>query len=238
MIPLRDTIPSRHVPFVNYALIVLNLVAFAMQLLSPDGGEAIVNHYGMIPARSLAFFGGYAGLEEAFLPFLTYNFLHGGFLHIGGNMLYLWIFGDNVEDYFGHTGYLLFYLLAGIGAGLAHAVLNLGSEMPLVGASGAIAGVMGAYFILYPRARILTLVPIFIFIQFMEIPAVLFLGFWILLQFLSGAGGGESGGVAWWAHIGGFFIGIVLLIAFRKTRKGPGKGSGGEPPRVVYIRYN
>ena len=141
-------------------------------------------------------------------------FLHSGFLHIGGNMLFLWIFGDNVEDYFGHLGYLFFYLVCGLGSGLVHAAFNLHSNLPALGASGAISGVMGAYILLYPRARILTLVFIFL----LPIPAVFVLGEWLIVQFLSGVnalGTGASGGVAWLAHIGGFLLGLLITALVR-----------------------
>jgi membrane associated rhomboid family serine protease len=142
-------------------------------------------------------------------------FLHSGWLHIGGNMLFLWIFGDNVEDFFGHIPYLFFYLVCGIGAGLLHVLFNLYSNIPAVGASGAISGVMGAYILLYPRARILTLV----FIFPLPVPAVIFLGLWYVMQFLAGLsvlGGGASGGVAVWAHIGGFLLGMLLTTVARR----------------------
>ncbi len=158
------------------------------------------------------------------LPFFTSMFLHGGWLHLIGNMWYLWIFGDNVEDTFGHFGFLIFYMVAGIGAGTLHTILNSFSAIPTVGASGAIAGVLGAYMLLYPFARVLTLIPILFFVQIIEIPALLVLGFWFLMQFLSGAGSlavtdPTGGGVAWWAHIGGFVLGICLIPVFRKRRK-------------------
>jgi len=143
--------------------------------------------------------------------------MHGGFFHILGNMWFLYIFGDNVEDRLGHFRYLAFYLLCGLASGISHLVLNWTSQIPTIGASGAIAGVMGAYFILYPKAKVLTLVPIFFFIQFVEIPAFLFLGFWILFQFLSAAtSSAQAGGIAWWAHVGGFIFGIIFLKLFQR----------------------
>jgi membrane associated rhomboid family serine protease len=149
------------------------------------------------------------------VPFLTFMFLHGGFLHLLGNMWSLYIFGDNVEDRLGHFRYLVFYVLCGLASGVSHLVLNWHSNIPTIGASGAIAGVMGAYFILYPRAKILALVPIFFFLHFMEVPAFLFLGIWFLFQFLSAAGASaQAGGIAWWAHIGGFIFGIIFLKLF------------------------
>jgi hypothetical protein len=151
-------------------------------------------------------------------------FLHGGWLHLIGNMWYLWIFGDNVEDRLGHFPFFIFYLLSGIGAGIVHTILNANTFVPTIGASGAIAGVLGAYLVSYPFARVLTLVPIFVFIQVIEIPAMIVLGFWFVIQFFSGAAalataGPNSGGVAWWAHVGGFVIGMVLIGLFpRKDR--------------------
>ena len=237
MIPLRDNIPTRTFPLVNYALIAANLLVFALQLLSVDGGEALIQEYGVVPARSLSWVTGHpAGPYAAFLPLFTYMFLHGGFLHILFNCLYLWIFGVGVEAHFGHIRYAAFYVLVGIGSAIVHLLLNWSSSVPTIGASGAIAGVMGAYFVTYPRARVVTLVPILFFVQIMEIPAVVFLGLWILLQFVSLGWGAESG-VAWWAHIGGFFIGIALLKMWKGSRGGrPPRGTrGGDRSKVIYI---
>lgn len=155
------------------------------------------------------------GVGEAarllYLPIIFSIFLHGGIVHLALNMLFLWVFGNNVEDAMGHVRFLLFYLICGIAAGLVHILANLNSQLPTVGASGAIAGVMGAYIVLYPRARILTLVPLFFYFTFMEIPAVIFLGFWFIMQLLMAGGGGE---VAWFAHIGGFIAGLLLVKKF------------------------
>jgi rhomboid family protein len=213
-IPLKDLNPSRSYPFVNITLILANIVVFFYELgleatMPHRAFEAMVLRYSEVPARVLAFLAGHTGFEVAFLPLFTSMFLHAGWLHIAGNMLFLWIFGDNVEDFFGHFAYLFFYLVCGIGAGLLHVLFNFHSSIPAVGASGAISGVMGAYILLYPKARILTLV----FIFPIPVPAVLFLGLWFILQFLSGLdtlGGGPSGGVAVWAHIGGFLLGMFL----------------------------
>ena len=168
----------------------------------------------MIPARFPSFLAGHTSAATALLPLVTSMFMHSGILHIAGNMLFLWIFGDNVEDYFGHLPYLLFYFVCGIGSGLFHVIFNLHSAIPAVGASGAISGVMGAYIVLYPRARILTLVFIFL----VPIPAVLVLGAWFVLQFLSGIGSlgtATSGGVAVWAHVGGFLMGMAMTRLLR-----------------------
>jgi hypothetical protein len=170
--------------------------------------------------------------EPAIHPFLTVitcTFLHGGWLHLIGNLWILYIFGDNVEDRFGHLGYLVFYLACGFLAGLAHLITNLDSATPTVGASGAIAGVMGAYFFFHPHARVLTLVPVFLFYQLVELPAFVFLGFWFVLQFFSGTfalAGGAASGVAWWAHIGGFVVGYAIAASLDRARLTPGTARG------------
>jgi membrane associated rhomboid family serine protease len=218
-IPLKDLNPSRTYPFVNITLILANVVVFFYELglkvtMPPSAFEALVLSYSEIPARIPAFLAGRVGFEVAFLPVVTSMFLHADWLHIAGNMLFLWIFGDNVEDFFGHFTYFFFYLVCGIGAGLLHVLFNFHSSIPAVGASGAISGVMGAYILLYPRARILTLV----FIFPIPVSAVIFLGLWFVLQFLSGLdtlGGATSGGVAVWAHIGGFLLGMFLTTMAR-----------------------
>jgi membrane associated rhomboid family serine protease len=188
------------------------------------GLDGLITHYGIVPAAVLAWPRSDLALAAVVVPFFTSMFLHAGWLHLIGNMWYLWIFGDNVEDRLGHFSYLVFYLLCGIGAGIAHTVLNAATTVPSIGASGAIAGVLGAYVVSYPFARVLTLVPIFIFLQIIEIPALIVLGFWFVMQFLYGTAslavtGPNSGGVAWWAHVGGFIIGIILVGLFpRKDR--------------------
>jgi membrane associated rhomboid family serine protease len=220
-IPLKDLNPSRTYPFVNLTLILANIAAFIYELglevtLPRRAYEAVLLSYSTVPARFPAFLAGHAGFEVSFLPLITSMFLHAGFLHIAGNMLFLWIFGDNVEDFFGHLPYLFFYLVCGVGSGLLHVLFNLHSSIPALGASGAISGVMGAYILLHPRARILTLV----FVFPLPVPAVIFLGLWFVLQFLSGIntlGGGSSGGVAVWAHIGGFLLGMLLTTLARRT---------------------
>jgi membrane associated rhomboid family serine protease len=216
-IPLKDTLPSRSYPVVNISLIVANVLVFLYQYTLPESTfKAFVMSNSTVPARIPAFLAGHVGFEVAFLPLFTSMFLHSGLLHIAGNMLFLWIFGDNVEDYFGHLPYLLFYVVCGIGSGLLHVLFNLSSTVPALGASGAISGVMGAYLVLFPRERILTLVFIFL----IPIPAVFILGYWFLLQFLSGVnalGSGASGGVAWWAHVGGFLLGM-MLTGFRRKK--------------------
>lgn len=215
LIPLKDANPSRGFPAVNTFLILANVGVFVYQLiLPPQVFKSFFLTYAAIPARFPAFLSGHGSFEAAFLPLLTSMFLHAGLAHILGNLLFLWIFGDNVEDAFGHIGYLFFYLCCGIGAGLIHVLFNLHSTLPAVGASGAISGVMGAYLLLYPGSRIFTLVFIFL----VPIPAFFILGYWFLLQFLEGVGSlgaSASGGVAWWAHIGGFLLGMLLTRVLR-----------------------
>src|SRR4051812_151582 len=187
MIPFRDNIPSRTFPLITIAIILANVGVFLYEVSLGRAIGPFIAQYGVVPA--VVFSAGQTGtaLTALALPFFTSMFLHGGWLHLIGNMWYLWIFGDNVEDRLGHFTYLIFYVLCGLGAGLVHAVLNYDMTVPSVGASGAIAAVLGAYVISYPSARVLTLLPIFIFIQIIEIPAVFFLGFWFIMQFFSGA---------------------------------------------------
>ena len=228
MIPLKDTIPSRTFPFINYTIILINLLCFLYQLSLGPHLEKFLYAWGVVPAQFFAPLSiGHLHLSQRILPLFTSMFLHGGWLHFLGNMLYLYIFGDNVEDRLGHARYFLFYLLSGVLAAAVHLLTNTGSRVPTIGASGAIAGVMGAYFFLFPYARVVTLIFIFFFFDIVEIPAFFFLAFWFILQFLSGtvsfdAQNALSGGVAWWAHIGGFLSGILLLFAFgvRRTRRG------------------
>ncbi|MEW6502235.1 MAG: rhomboid family intramembrane serine protease [Thermodesulfobacteriota bacterium] len=217
MFPLKDDVPADRFPAVNLLLIAANVLVFLYQLtLGRDGMEALLYDYGFVPARF------FAGEGPLFLPVFTSMFLHGNLLHILANMWMLWVFGDNVEDRMGHGRYLLFYLLCGVAAVIGQTWSAPGATVPMVGASGAIAGVLGAYFLLFPGARILTFVPILIFFYLLEVPAVFFIGFWFVLQFLQGAtqqlatGGGE-GGVAWWAHIGGFVGGLVLVRFFARN---------------------
>lgn len=224
MIPLRDTVPSSTFPTVSVILIGINAVLFLFELALGASLDPFLNQFGIIPAKYfwLGEFRPHAYVDR-FMPFVSSMFLHGGWMHVIGNMWYLWIFGDNVEDRMGHGRFLAFYLLCGILSGFAHAYLNADSPVPTIGASGAIAGVMGAYFILFPHSRVLTLVPILFFVQFIEIPAFFFLGFWILLQFFQGTASlmadQSLGGVAWWAHFGGFVIGMLLQFIFRNPRR-------------------
>lgn len=217
MIPLKDSPKTRRFPIVNTALILLNIVVFVRQLaLSQIELETMVFSYGLIP-RTLMISLSEGNLMAAASPLLAYQFMHGGWLHIGSNMLYLWVFGDNVEDRVGHVKYLIFYLLMGILAGVAQVVFDPSSAVPIIGASGAVAGILGAYLISCPRARVLALIPIFVIFTLAEIPAVIFLGFWFILQLFSGiASIGVGVSVAWWAHIGGFIAGIILVNLFGK----------------------
>lgn len=212
-IPLRDNIPSRSFPIVNVLLIMINFTIFFYQISLGRYVDPYIYSYGVIPAQLVA-----QGLtEEQMVRLTSAMFLHGGWFHILSNMLYLWIFGDNVEDRMGHLKYLVFYLLTGYIATLAHVFYFPQSQAPLIGASGAIAGVLGAYLILYPRAKVLTLIFFFIFIQVVPIPAIIFLGLWFFLQLLSGTAAltaQAAQSVAFWAHIGGFVAGILLVKLF------------------------
>ena len=218
-IPLKDLKPHKTYPVVNTLLILTNVIVFLFQLtLTPSQYKAFLLTNATIPSHINGFLTGHITLEAALLPLLTSMFLHGGLAHIAGNMLFLWIFGDNVEDYFGHFPYLLFYLFCGIGSDLLHIAFNFNSSVPALGASGAISGVMGAYILLYPRAQVLTLVLVF----FLPIPAFIILGYWFLLQFLAGVssvGAAATGGVAWWAHIGGFLLGMIITAFSASDRR-------------------
>src|SRR6476646_1234040 len=213
MIPISDVIPSRTTPFVTVGLIVLNAIIFLYEQLLPAAQlQQFVAAYALIPAWF------------AWPALFTSQFLHAGWMHVISNMLYLWIFGDNVEDRLGHLPFLIFYLGAGAAAALLQTLFNPFSSIPMVGASGAIAGVMGAYFVLYPQSRVLTLIFLFIFVDIVEIPAIFFLGIWFLMQLLSGVGSlgvsnAAAGGVAFWAHIGGFVAGLLIGLVLR--RRGP-----------------
>jgi membrane associated rhomboid family serine protease len=226
MFPIRDDAPRGSFPFVTLLLICVNSLVFAYQfslwMASPEAADSFVETFGAIPLRATAAMAGHYPLLDGVGPLFTSIFLHGGPLHLLGNMWFLWIFGDNVEDDLGHFRYLLFYIVCGLLASLAHFFANPESTIPAVGASGAIAGVMGAYMVRFPTARIVTLIWIVFFVTTIEVPAILMLFYWFALQFLSGAGSsGEaaSGGVAWWAHVGGFVAGAVLVWVFRPRRR-------------------
>jgi membrane associated rhomboid family serine protease len=218
MIPIRDTTQSQNFPIVNTAIIGLNVLLYFVEFLQGQGLNQFIFTYGLVPARySVPEIAAYFSFGQQVLALFSFMFIHGGFWHLIGNMWSLYIFGDNVEDRLGPLRYLLFYLLCGWASGLSHLFINWHSRVPTIGASGAIAGVMGAYLLLHPRSRILTLIPIFFLPYFVEIPAFFFLGLWFVLQFLSAAAShGQAGGIAWWAHIGGFVFGVIFLKLFLK----------------------
>jgi membrane associated rhomboid family serine protease len=226
MIPLRDKNPSSTTPLVTMLLIVTNVLVFFYELSLGVSLHRFLMHYALVPAK-LVYYGEVPGIAFTGIlgSFLFSMFLHGGWLHIIGNMWYLWIFGDNVEDRLGHGRFLLFYITCGIVASVVHIFFNSRSTMPVVGASGAIAGVLGAYLVSFPFARIITAVPIFFFFTLIEIPAAVLLLFWFVLQFFSGAlsiavsAHAGGGGVAWWAHVGGFVGGMILINIFSARKK-------------------
>lgn len=224
MIPLRDENPSNIIPIVNICLIFANLSVFIYQNFFVRGGaEPLFLRLGFIPyelvhAVDLA----PKNLAPVPLTIIISMFMHGGWLHLLGNMLYLWIFGDNVEDKLGHLKYLFFYLMCGVSASLTHGFVNFSSKVPTIGASGAVAGVLGAYIFLFPTARVRTLLILFVFVQVVSIPAVILLGYWVLIQVLSGItefGSRTTSGIAWFAHIGGFVAGFVLITMMKKRRR-------------------
>jgi membrane associated rhomboid family serine protease len=226
IIPLRDYNPSRSTPFVTVLLILANIAVFFFQLsLGPRAGQQFAFTFGMIPQRLTLALSGYdIDVFTAALPLFTSMFLHGGVLHILGNMWFLWVFGDNVEDRMGHLRFLVFYLICGIGAGVAHYALNPYSTLPAVGASGAISGILGAYLVLFPGARVTNLVFLVFFFFRVDLPALIILGWWFAIQFINGVGAldlrqAQGGGVAWWAHIGGFVLGLLLVKLFERRRR-------------------
>jgi len=208
MIPIRDQIPTRHVPVINYLLIAANIIVYVLMWLAGPSQESLVYQFAMIPSNLTT------GLDLGDITdIFTSMFMHAGLMHIAGNMLYCWIFGDNVEDRMGHFKYLVFYLVGGLVASLAHLLTNPGSQIPTVGASGAIAAVLGAYLVLFPQSRIVTFIPLGFFLRLTVVPAVIVLGFWFVLQLFSGVlslGGPDACGVAFWAHIGGFVAGVLM----------------------------
>ncbi|MGD0282660.1 MAG: rhomboid family intramembrane serine protease [Dissulfurispiraceae bacterium] len=212
MIPFKDDNPTYTFPFVTIGLIVANIIIFIWEFASPAGGEQIAFLYGAMPNNLITFerTQPVSPIESIF----TSMFLHGGFLHVGGNMLYLWIFGDNIEDVLGHTRFLLFYLFSGVVAAYGYALTDPQSMVPMIGASGAISGVLGAYILLFPRTRVSTLLFFGFFWQVVRIPAVIIIGLWIVLQIISGilnSGSLQHGGVAWFAHVGGFLAGLLTI---------------------------
>jgi membrane associated rhomboid family serine protease len=226
MIPIQDTVSSRNPPLAVYILIALNVLVFALELTLPPGErDRLFYLLGIVPARySHPQWAERVGFRvDDYWPFVTSMFLHGGWMHIIGNMWTLWIFGDNVEDRMGPVRFTMFYLVCGLIAGGVHWYTNPDSVLPTVGASGAIAGVLGAYFVLFPRAQVVVMFPIFFYPLFFQLPAVTYLLFWALSQLFSGAltlaSAEEVGGVAWWAHVGGFTAGLVLHPLFVRPRR-------------------
>lgn len=225
MLPLRDSIPRVHRPVMTIALMVANTVVFLyQQSLDRLQGEMFYHFWGVIPARLFhPEWTAWQYYPESVLYVLSYMFLHAGWWHYLLNMLVLWIFSDNIEDVMGPWRFLVFYVICGVGALALHVVFFPSSTVPILGASGAIAGVMGAYFLLYPHSRILVLIPIIIIPYFVNVPALVFLGLWFLIQVISGistlANPGEGGGIAWWAHAGGFLAGMLLLPIFRNRKR-------------------
>lgn len=220
MIPFKDDNPTYTFPSVTVGLIIANIIVYLWEVWTPAGGERIAFLYGAVPNNLMTFKSG-----QPVTPFesvFTSMFLHGGLLHIGGNMLYLWIFGDNVEDMLGHFRFLFFYLFSGVIAAYSHALADARSTLPMIGASGAISGVLGAYILLFPRAKVHTLLFFGFFWQVVRIPAVLVIGFWILLQVVSGlldSGSLQNGGIAWFAHIGGFLTGLLTIKLWMPRRR-------------------
>jgi membrane associated rhomboid family serine protease len=219
MIPLKDNIPSHRAPVVTVGLIAINVLVFLRQLMLPPQAQArFVYYYGLIPVEIVSGDLLVPHPVPLYATILTSMFVHGGLFHIAGNMLYLWIFGDNVEDRMGRVRFLIFYLLSGLAAALTQTLASPYSKIPMVGASGAISGVLGAYLVLFPHAGVVTLITLGWFIRLVEIPALVVLGFWIVIQVLSGVFtiGAQVGGVAWFAHIGGFFAGVIMVLPLRR----------------------
>ncbi len=224
MIPIKDRNPTHRFPIITILIIIVNVVVFLYEVsLDSKGLESFFLAYGVIPFSVIGTFAQGPLDPMAVFPLLSSMFLHGGILHLGGNMLYLWVFGDNIEDKLGHGRFLAFYLLCGLAATLLHVVIDPASTVPTAGASGAISGVLGAYLLMFPKARVVTVIPIFFFLQVAELPALIVLGFWFVIQFFNGMASlgyetGGMGGVAWWAHIGGFIAGLLFVIPLRKYR--------------------
>lgn len=225
MIPFRDNVPSRLFPITTLFLVLANVAAFLYELSLDRHLNAFIFQFGIIPAR-FVLPPSPALVSQNGADILVSMFLHAGWIHLIGNMWFLWIFGDNVEDLMGHSRFFFFYLMCGVAGAFLHIYFNLGSRVPSIGASGAVAGVLGAYLVSYPLARVLTLVPLFFLWPVVELPAILVLGSWFLIQLLNGAASLEGSmqgrePVAWWAHIGGFVSGIVLLGFFKSRSRNP-----------------
>lgn len=241
MFPIKDNIPARNLPVVNFSLIGINVLFFAVELLQGPQMEQLIMEFGFIPARFFSQQGEGGYYVSSLVPVFTSMFLHGNLFHLVSNMWVLWIFGDNVEDSMGHGRYLFFFLVCGVASVFAQAGRNPTSHLPMLGASGAVSGVLGAYLLTYPYARVLTFMPIIVFFYLVEVPAFVFLGVWILLQFMQAysyatIGGGQDGGVAWWAHIGGFAAGMFLVWFFRKKGWQRAVGRPSRRPQRIWRR--
>ena len=223
MIPLKDKNPTEITPFLTIGLIVINIAVFVFQVSLGQNAQRMVIEFGAIPWEITHLSNHPQSMHiSPYMSMLSAMFLHGGLMHLGGNMLYLWIFGNNIEDAMGHLRFIIFYTICGIVASLCHVFSNPHSMVPMIGASGAISGVLGGYLVLYPHARVTTLIILGWFIRLVDVPAVILLGFWFLLQLASSfMVKTEGGGVAWYAHIGGFVAGVVLVRAFKRPRKRP-----------------
>jgi membrane associated rhomboid family serine protease len=220
LIPYKDDNPTHRLPYVTIGIIISNILIFLLEIISPPGMEKTVYAYGAVPQYILTF--------EKFQPIhpaltvFTAMFMHGGVFHLGGNMLYLWIFGNNIEDKLGHLRFIIFYIFCGITAAYSHALIDPHSLTPMIGASGAISGILGAYLLLFPRAGVYTLIFLGFFVQVVKIPALIVIGFWAIVQFINGlvsTGLVKQGGVAWFAHIGGFLIGLLTIKLWLPRRK-------------------
>ena len=219
MIPYKDDNPTHIIPFITIGIIILNIAVFFSQLASSAGMNTITYAYGAIP-YSLLTFESQQPVHPAMTVFSS-MFMHGGLFHLGGNMLYLWIFGNNIEDRLGHVRFIIFYLFCGICAAYSHALTNPDSTIPMIGASGAVSGILGAYILLFPRANVHTLLFLGFFITTVKIPALIVIGFWAIIQFLNGmvsSGLQNTGGVAWFAHLGGFLIGLLTIKVWLPKR--------------------
>ncbi|MBI5676776.1 MAG: rhomboid family intramembrane serine protease [Nitrospirae bacterium] len=220
MIPFKDDNPTQTFPFLTISIIVLNTIVFIQQITSPLSPKDIVFTYGVIPYSLLTL-----TTTHAIHPILTLfssMFMHGGLLHLGSNMLFLWIFGNNIEDRLGHVRFIVFYLLCGVVAAYSHALAEQSSIVPMIGASGAVSGILGAYMVLFPRAKVHTLIFLGIFVQVVRLPAIFIIGLWIVIQFFNGMlnkGIAGQSGVAWFAHIGGFLFGLIMIKIFLKREK-------------------
>ena len=222
MLPYKDDNPARKVPFVTFLIIAINIFVFILQMLSGKNGQNIVYSYGAIPHNIITFESAQPIHPAATI--FTSMFMHGGLFHIGGNMLYLWIFGNNIEDRLGHVRFLIFYLFCGVVAAFSHALTDPSSNIPMIGASGAVSGVLGSYILLYPMAKVHTLIFLGFFVQVVKIPALIVIGFWAIIQVVNGLvtqGLSNQGGVAWFAHIGGFLAGLltIKLWLLRRVQK-------------------